>query len=99
MILKSVNCTITFNSLESPYYQNVFFSVSLAYYWPLTKQACVFNAVIWYWNSSGYAEMQGADEGTQATLVSTIGITNTLGRIICGWISDHPKVRNFKRYD
>lgn len=40
----------------------------------------------------GYAELQGADDGTKATLVSTIGITNTLGRIICGWISDHPKV-------
>lgn len=46
-------------------------------------------------NSSGFAELQGADEGSQATLVSTIGITNTLGRIICGWISDHPKVGDF----
>lgn len=40
----------------------------------------------------GYAGEHGADEGSRATLVSTIGITNTLGRIICGWVSDHPKV-------
>ncbi|XP_066942385.1 monocarboxylate transporter 14 isoform X2 [Macrobrachium rosenbergii] len=40
----------------------------------------------------GYASKQGSDEGSQATLVATIGITNTVGRIICGWVSDHPKV-------
>lgn len=41
----------------------------------------------------GYAAQQGISEGSIATLVSTIGITNTIGRIVCGWVSDHPKVR------
>lgn len=41
----------------------------------------------------GYAADEGIDKGSIATLVSTIGITNTIGRIVCGWISDHPKVR------
>lgn len=40
----------------------------------------------------GYAAQQGITKGSIATLVSTIGITNTIGRILCGWISDHPKV-------
>lgn len=40
----------------------------------------------------GYATQQGISKGSIATLVSTIGITNTIGRIVCGWISDHPKV-------
>ncbi|XP_045112740.1 monocarboxylate transporter 5-like isoform X2 [Portunus trituberculatus] len=40
----------------------------------------------------GYAEQQGISENSIATLVSTIGITNTIGRIVCGWVSDHPKV-------
>ncbi|XP_045582526.1 monocarboxylate transporter 14 isoform X2 [Procambarus clarkii] len=40
----------------------------------------------------GYAEQQGISKGSIATLVSTIGITNTIGRILCGWVSDHPKV-------
>lgn len=41
---------------------------------------------------TGYAAEEGIDKGSIATLVSTIGITNTIGRIVCGWISDHPKV-------
>ncbi|XP_071531300.1 monocarboxylate transporter 5 isoform X2 [Panulirus ornatus] len=40
----------------------------------------------------GYATQRGISEGSVATLVSTIGITNTIGRIVCGWVSDHPKV-------
>ncbi|XP_042208468.1 monocarboxylate transporter 14-like isoform X2 [Homarus americanus] len=40
----------------------------------------------------GFATKQGLTEGSIATLVSTIGITNTIGRILCGWVSDHPKV-------
>ncbi|KAK3880530.1 hypothetical protein Pcinc_014978, partial [Petrolisthes cinctipes] len=40
----------------------------------------------------GYAADVGIDKSSVATLVSTIGITNTIGRIACGWISDHPKV-------
>ncbi|XP_076033225.1 monocarboxylate transporter 5 isoform X2 [Oratosquilla oratoria] len=40
----------------------------------------------------GYAEMQGADAGTRSTLVLLIGIANTAGRVICGGLSDHPKV-------
>ncbi|KAG0716397.1 Monocarboxylate transporter 14 [Chionoecetes opilio] len=40
----------------------------------------------------GYAELQGIGKNSIATLLSTIGITNTIGRILCGWVSDHPKV-------
>jgi len=39
-----------------------------------------------------YAESIGVDKGSQATLVSTIGFVNCVGRIFCGWVSDHPKV-------
>uniref|UniRef100_A0A2P2HYH7 Monocarboxylate transporter 14-like n=1 Tax=Hirondellea gigas TaxID=1518452 RepID=A0A2P2HYH7_9CRUS len=31
-------------------------------------------------------------EPTIAFLMSLIGICNTIGRVVCGWISDHPKV-------
>ncbi|KAK8721255.1 hypothetical protein OTU49_012858 [Cherax quadricarinatus] len=40
----------------------------------------------------GYAAQQDVSKGSIATMVSTIGITNTIGRIVCGWVSDHPKV-------
>lgn len=43
---------------------------------------------------SAYALTQDLSEGSVATLVATIGITNTIGRIVCGWVSDHPKVRS-----
>lgn len=31
-------------------------------------------------------------EQSKAFLMSLIGICNTIGRVLCGWISDHPKV-------
>jgi MCP family monocarboxylic acid transporter-like MFS transporter 14 len=38
------------------------------------------------------AEQLGADKESASFLLSIIGITNTLGRVVCGALSDHPKV-------
>jgi nitrate/nitrite transporter NarK len=38
------------------------------------------------------AEQLGADKESASFLLSIIGITNTLGRVACGALSDHPKV-------
>lgn len=38
------------------------------------------------------ALMSGMAESYAMWLVSTIGITNTIGRVVCGMISSHPKV-------
>jgi predicted MFS family arabinose efflux permease len=35
---------------------------------------------------------QGIDSETASFLLSIIGITNTVGRIISGWLSDFPSV-------
>ena len=34
----------------------------------------------------------GADKESASFLLSIIGITNTVGRVACGALSDHPKV-------
>lgn len=34
----------------------------------------------------------GMDRNMAVYLVSTIGITNTMGRVICGWISSYESV-------
>ena len=33
---------------------------------------------------------------TKAYLMAVIGICNTIGRVICGWVSDHPRVDAIK---
>lgn len=38
------------------------------------------------------AELLGADKESASFLLSIIGITNTIGRVVCGALSDHPKV-------
>ena len=38
------------------------------------------------------AEQLGADKESASFLLSIIGITNTVGRVACGALSDHPKV-------
>lgn len=38
------------------------------------------------------AHLGGASKDAGAVLVSLIGITNTIGRVLCGWLSDHPKI-------
>lgn len=38
------------------------------------------------------AEDLGADKESASFLLSIIGITNTVGRVACGALSDHPKV-------
>ena len=38
------------------------------------------------------AVQQGSSPEAAALLLSVIGITNTLGRVFCGWISDWPHV-------
>ena len=39
-----------------------------------------------------YAIEIGIDSGDASFIMSLIGICNTVGRIIAGWLSDHPKV-------
>lgn len=36
--------------------------------------------------------ISGIPQGKAAYLLSMIGITNTVGRVLCGWVSDHPRV-------
>ena len=38
------------------------------------------------------AVLHGIPESKAAMLLSVIGITNTLGRILAGWITDRPEV-------
>lgn len=38
------------------------------------------------------AEELGADKESASFLLSIVGITNTVGRVVCGALSDHPKV-------
>jgi MFS family permease len=38
------------------------------------------------------AALQGISPDRGAYLLSVIGITNTVGRVFCGWISDRPQV-------
>lgn len=38
------------------------------------------------------AENSGVDKESASFLLSIIGITNTVGRVVCGALSDHPKV-------
>ena len=38
------------------------------------------------------AIQNGVDKDSASRLLSIIGITNTIGRVICGWVADHPKV-------
>ncbi|KAI9554053.1 putative monocarboxylate transporter 13-like [Daphnia sinensis] len=38
------------------------------------------------------AEQLGADKESASFLLSIIGVTNTVGRVVCGALSDHPKV-------
>lgn len=38
------------------------------------------------------AELLGADKESASFLLSIIGIMNTVGRVACGALSDHPKV-------
>ena len=38
------------------------------------------------------AENTGIDKESASFLLSIIGITNTVGRVVCGALSDHPKV-------
>lgn len=38
------------------------------------------------------AANQGVDRGSASYLISVIGITNTVGRVACGYVADFPKV-------
>ena len=42
------------------------------------------------------AENGGASKESASLLLSIVGVTNTIGRIICGAVADHPKVNCFK---
>lgn len=35
---------------------------------------------------------QGIEQNSASFLISIIGITNTVGRIVCGYVADFPKV-------
>lgn len=37
---------------------------------------------------------QGIERSTASILLSIIGITNTVGRVACGWIADFPSVNS-----
>lgn len=37
---------------------------------------------------------QGIDQSSASFLLSIIGITNTIGRVICGWIADFPWINS-----
>lgn len=53
----------------------------------------VFNALLICWFSSvEKAISMGMDRKMAVWLVSTIGLTNTFGRVICGWISSYESV-------
>lgn len=36
--------------------------------------------------------MQGIDQNSASLLLSIIGITNTFGRVVCGYVADFPSV-------
>ncbi|XP_037070170.1 LOW QUALITY PROTEIN: monocarboxylate transporter 12-like [Pollicipes pollicipes] len=38
------------------------------------------------------AILLGIDQSSATFIISLIGIMNTVGRVVCGWISDHPRV-------
>ena len=54
-------------------------------YW---KVLILFEILLFF---SGYANDLEIAEGDASFIMSLIGICNTVGRIIAGWISDHPK--------
>src|SRR5437016_3061226 len=75
------------------------FSFSVTFWllrWILSK------VISWLWemllflthsfHSPSFILSTGIDEETSAYLLSIIGITNTVGRIVCGWLSDRPWV-------
>lgn len=37
---------------------------------------------------------QGIDPNSASFLLSIIGITNTFGRVLCGWVADFPQVNS-----
>lgn len=39
-----------------------------------------------------FSKLQGIDQNSASFLISIIGITNTVGRIVCGYVADFPKV-------
>ncbi|XP_014278918.1 monocarboxylate transporter 9 isoform X4 [Halyomorpha halys] len=41
-----------------------------------------------------YAVEEGIERSTASMLLSIIGITNTIGRVACGWIADFPSVNS-----
>lgn len=45
------------------------------------------------------AQEAGIDENSSAFLVSVIGITNTIGRIVFGWLADRPWVNRLMLYN
>ena len=44
------------------------------------------------------AKLAGMDKSQGAFLISVIGIANTIGRIIFGWVSDRPVVSKYRLY-
>lgn len=42
---------------------------------------------------SDFAKSVGVDKDKAAFLLSVIGIANTVGRVLCGWVSDFPQVK------
>ncbi|XP_014242664.1 monocarboxylate transporter 3 isoform X2 [Cimex lectularius] len=40
------------------------------------------------------AVQDGIDQGLASFLLSIIGITNTIGRVLCGWVADFPSVNS-----
>ena len=46
-----------------------------------------------------YAEQTGSSVTQASLLISIIGITNTVGRILCGWISDKTWADPLKIYN
>ena len=41
---------------------------------------------------SDRAILLGIEQSSATFIISLIGVMNTVGRVACGWISDHPRV-------
>lgn len=56
--------------------------------WSISFYSAAFYVPFFYLPSKG--EIIGLSEGAAAFLLSIVGITNTVGRILCGWLADRP---------